>query len=469
MIRLALPAGDLRSPVAEALSSAGLAVEGYGEGSRAYRLPVSGREDVKTRVFRERDIPIQVALGNYDLGICSLTWVKEMAVRFPEQPIIPLANLGIGTTSLYAAVADGAFARLSDLSSLSTIRVASEYPSIAEAFALASRLPVYRVQPVWGSAEGYPPEDADIVVVAASDEAALSTQGLRPLHQILESSTWLVANRDSLSGGEMAAALSHLLPLGKAVVSNGLKLPEPLVAPGARNGTTPHSSKLRVAVPDGHQQRHVVQALADAGLRFEGYDDNNCVRRPGTEIDGLEVKVVRPHDMPQLVALGQIDLGVTGRDCLMEHLYRFPSSPVQELVDLQRGQYNLSAVVTEDLEADTIDEALAIWRRAGRPYIRVASEFAGTADYYARSRHIWRYHVIPIAGASEGFVPEDAELLIEGTETGTTLRENRLKPIDLLYRSTTCVIGHAHPELSGRRSELHRELLAAFSQAARAA
>ena len=132
-------------------------------------------------------------------------------------------------------VADGAFARLSDLSSLSTIRVASEYPSIAEAFALASRLPVYRVQPVWGSAEGYPPEDADIVVVAASDEAALSTQGLRPLHQILESSTWLVANRDSLSGGEMAAALSHLLPLGKAVVSNGLKLPEPLVAPGARN------------------------------------------------------------------------------------------------------------------------------------------------------------------------------------------------------------------------------------------
>ena len=84
----------------------------------------------------------------------------------------------------------------------------------------------------------------------------------------------------------------------------------------------------------------------------------------------------------------------------------------------------------------------------------MASEFAGTADYYARSRHIWRYQVMPIAGASEGFVPEDAELLIEGTETGKTLRENRLKPIDLLYRSTTCVIGRkgASSKSGGPRS-----------------
>jgi ATP phosphoribosyltransferase len=153
----------------------------------------------------------------------------------------------------------------------------------------------------------------------------------------------------------------------------------------------------------------------------------------------------------------------------MEHLHRFPSSPAIELVDLQRGQYNLSAVVSEDLEADTIGDAVEIWRKAGRPFIRVASEFAGTADYYARSRHLWRYHVIPIAGASEGFVPEDAELLIEGTETGKTLRENRLKPIDLLYRSTTCVIGHSEPHVEAGRRGLRDELLAAFAAAARAA
>jgi ATP phosphoribosyltransferase len=212
-----------------------------------------------------------------------------------------------------------------------------------------------------------------------------------------------------------------------------------------------------------------VEALAGAGLELQGYDDSQCVRRPVTTIDGLEVKVVRPHDMPQLVAGGQFDLAVTGRDCLMEHLYRFPSSPVKELVDLRRGQYNLSAVVTEDLEAETIEQALAIWKSQGKSHLRVASEFMGTADHYARSRHFWRYRVIPIAGASEGFVPEDADLLIEGTETGKTLKENRLKPIDLLYRSTTCVIGHTNGQIQGARASLLTELLVAFEKSAQAA
>jgi ATP phosphoribosyltransferase len=224
-----------------------------------------------------------------------------------------------------------------------------------------------------------------------------------------------------------------------------------------------------MAIPDGHQQRHVVGALADAGLSFAGYDDSTCIRRPASGIDGLDVKVVRPHDMPQLVALGQFDIAITGRDCLLEHLHRFPSSPVQELVDLQRGQYNLSAVVTEDLPADRIEEALAYWRGQGKASIRVASEFMSTADYYARSRHLWRYQVMPIAGASEGFVPEDAELLIEGTETGKTLRENRLKPIDLLYRSTTCAIGRKAAALDGPRKAVFDHLLAALQRAGEAA
>lgn len=469
MVRIALPAGDLRAPIAEALSSVGLAVDGYGEGSRAYRLPVSRREDVSTRVFRERDIPIQIALGNYDFGICSLAWVEEMAVRFPEQPVVPLCDLGIGSADLFAACAVGQFDTTSQLGTLPVVRIASEYPNIAEAFALAARLPVYRVQAVWGSADGYPPEDADLVVVAAGDADQLAAQGLNPLHLLLKGSAWLIANRDSLRRSEMGSVLASLVTLGRSVVATGLSMPQHIPSVATGEARRPEGDNLRLAVPDGHQQRHVVQALRDAGLNFAGYDESQCVRRPTTDVQGLEVKVVRPHDMPQLVALGQIDLGVTGRDCLMEHLYRFPSSPAVELVDLQRGQYNLSAVVSEDLEADTIADAVEIWRKAGRPFVRIASEFAGTADYYARSRHLWRYHVIPIAGASEGFVPEDAELLIEGTETGKTLRENRLKPIDLLYRSTTCVIGQAEPTLSAARQGLRNDLLAAFTAAARAA
>jgi ATP phosphoribosyltransferase len=199
----------------------------------------------------------------------------------------------------------------------------------------------------------------------------------------------------------------------------------------------------------------VHQALAKAGLDFDGYEEKTYVRRPTSGIDGLEVKVIRPQDMPQLVALGEFDIAITGLDLLNEHLYAFPSSPAHAALDLQCSQYNLSAVVDGALPADNLAEAMAYWRSVGKPALIIAAEFPATADHYARSRHFWRYRVIPIAGASEGFVPEDADLLIEGTETGRTIAENNLKILDNIYRSTTCLIARRDAVLSGRRRKVY--------------
>ncbi len=470
MIKLALPAGELRAPLAELLSRAGLRVEGYGEGSRSYRLTVPGRDDVSVRVFREKDIPIQVALGNYDLGIAGLDWLMEMQTRFPQEPLAPLADTGIGERRVYAAGAASRLRRLEDIASFPRVRIASEYPNIAEAFARAARLRAYRIQAVWGAAEAYPPEDADVVVVAARDEQPLRDQGLQTLFSLLESSAWLIGNTASLASKDLGPVLRPLLgSLKVSVKDTSLRMPPPIVSGRSSAPRTPRSATLRMAVPDGHQQRHAVEALDAAGLRFDGYDEATFTRRPVSHIDGLEVKVIRPHDMAQLVATGEMDIAITGRDCLNEHLYNFPSSPAHELLDLRRGQYNLSAVVSEDLPAGTMSEALAVWRSQGRTSLRLAAEFPATADHYARGRHFWRYQVIPISGASEGFVPEDADMLIEGTETGRTIAENKLKVIDHLYRSTTCLIGRQGADLRGRRRRTFDEVMAALRRSADAA
>ncbi len=471
MIKLALPAGDLRPPLAQLLAESGLRVEGYGEGARTYRLSAQGMEDIAVRVFREKDVPIQIALGNYDLGVCSLAWLAEMRARFPQQPIVPLRDMGAGQCQVYAAAAEGALHGLGDLRSLPLVRIASEFPNLAEAFAMAARLPAYRVQAVWGAAEAYPPEDADVVVVAAPDERSLRAHGLRALAVLLESSAWLIANAGSLSGKDLSAALRPLLGgqgLARPRVPD-VRLPHPLPAAPPPARTERPRQVLRMALPDGHQHRHVVEALEAAGLALEGYDRSACVRRPGSPLAGLEIKVIRPHDMPQLVATGEMDLAVTGRDLLMEHRYRFPSSPVAEVLDLRRAQFNLSAVVSEDLPAGNIGEAVEFWRSQGKEALRVAAELPSVADHYACSRHFWRYRVIPTAGASEGFIPEDAELLIEGTETGRTLAENRLKAIDLLFRSTTCLIARKGAEFQGRSAAAFDEVLAALGRAAGAA
>ena len=50
--------------------------------------------------------------------------------------------------------------------------------------------------------------------------------------------------------------------------------------------------------------------------------------------------------------------------------------------------------------------------------------------------------MIPTWGASEAFLPEDADLLIENTETGGTLARHNLKIIDTLFESTACLVGN---------------------------
>ncbi|MCS7276843.1 MAG: ATP phosphoribosyltransferase [Dehalococcoidia bacterium] len=466
MIKLALPTGDLRRPLAALLERAGLRVQGYGEGSRAYRLPAEGDGPLRVRVFRERDIPIQIALGNYDIGICGLHWVEEFLCRYPRGDVVRLGGLPVGGTSVWVAAASGQWGGLRDLAGRWGVRIVSEFPNLAEAFALAARLPAYRVVPVWGAAEAYPPEDADLAVVAATDESALAAQGLAPLHRLLQGRAWVIVNRHSLRGKDMGWLLSLLADCGLEA-GEGLSLPPPLsltrVAPAA---PPQERTTVRIALPDGHQQRHVLEALAEAGLEFEGYAEGE--RRPRSRLEGVEVKVVRPQDMPQMVALGNFDLAVSGRDCLLEHLYRFPSSPVEMALDLGRGAFNVSAVVAADLPAESLADALRYWRERGVGTVRIASEFVSIADHYARSRHFWRYRVIPTAGASEGFVPEDAELLIEGTETGRTLVENQLKAIDVLFRSTTCVIVR-RGSLQGPRGRLLSSLLERLARGAVAA
>jgi ATP phosphoribosyltransferase len=446
----------------------GLPVDDYVRGSRSYVVRAAPEDGIRLRVFREKDIPIQIALGNYDLGICGLAWVEDLIQRYPSDAVVPVCDLGLGYSSVYVAAAEGD--SLAGWAGRQGLRIVSEFPSLAEAFARRLRLPAYCVFPVWGAAEVYPPEDAELAVIAAKDEDEVRSQGLTPVHRLLEGSAWLVANRDSLARKDLSAVLEPLLALtgGGNGPPPALSLPvAPAVGrtqPGERSAAG-REDILRLALPDGHQQKHTAAALAAAGLRSSGYDGETAVPRPRAEMPGLEVKVIRPQDMPQQVALGHFDLAISGRDWLRDHRYQFPASPVEEAVDLGVGRYSIAAVVSEDSPARNLEEALGQWRKEGRSTVRVASEYVNIADHCARSRHLPRYKVIPISGASEGFVPEDAEVLIEGTETGATLAANRLKVIERLFESTTCLIAHQGP-VSDRRRRLQAEVVEMFRRSA---
>lgn len=429
MIRVAVPTGDLRKQTAAMLEACDAGIDDYTAGSRMLRYDMLEGAAV-ARVFREKDIPVQVALGNYDIGICSLTWIEELAQRFPGHEVVRIRDLGYGQQSLWLASSDNMCEQ--------SVRIVSEYPNISEAIARRLRLRRYRIFGVAGAAEAYPPEDADIAIVAASDASAIEAHGLRPIAKVLDSSTWLIANRRSLAEKDISPVLARLLAAGTTSPSPALTPPSELqltVRP-----PTPKRDVLRIALADGHNQPHTMGALKAAGIRVPVYEDGTVVRRPSIYIDGAEVKVIRPQDMTQQVALGQFDIAVTGRDLLLDHKVQFPGSPVEEVADLGRSKYSL-AVIVKDVPADTTADAVRWWRSrdANKP-IRIASEFANIADHFARERHFGRYSVIPISGASEGFVPDDAEILIEGIETGSSVRANKLTVLERFFESTICVV-----------------------------
>ncbi|MGI8551662.1 MAG: ATP phosphoribosyltransferase [Dehalococcoidia bacterium] len=460
MIKLALPAGDLRLQTAALLSAIGLHSEEYAAGSRSLRFPLAA-EEAELRVFREKDIPIQIALGNYDLGICNRIWLQELLAHYPQEEVVALRPLGYGRLEVIAAAATETVKELGPIegwSSVEGLRIVSEFPNLGETFALAWRLPRYHLIPLWGAAAAYPPEDADLAVFAGPNafptpataegmDNAVVWSRLQPLVRLTSGSAWLLANRRSLYNRDLSPLLGPLL---RAPVA-GLEpaLPTPLRGapqwgprrPWLRQART----DLRLALPDGHAQRHTFAALMDAGFSFDGYGEREAERRPASGISGLRLKVIRPQDMPQQVALGNFDLAITGRDWLLDHRTAFPSSPVREVADLCRSRYSLSVVVDQHVPGDDLSSALHYWRAIGRPIIRIASEYANLGDHFARQRHIGRYQIIPVAGASEGFVPEDCEILLEGTETGTSVAANRLKVIDRMFESTNCLIAGSVP------------------------
>jgi ATP phosphoribosyltransferase len=450
-VRIALPKGRLLTETAALLKKAGWQLSGYDTSLRNYRLSSGRFPELLIKVFQEKDIPIQVAIGNYDLGICGLDWIEELSTKYTNTALTKVKNLGYGNGALYIA---GSRTQMGlSLDALraqdETIRIASEYPNIAESFALNLRLRRFSIFPVWGAAEAYPPESATLALISGSPDGKSLNNGLIPLSKVIEYSAFLIANRQSWKQkdiSEILATLEKARPDIKDVQSSTtpalLKVSPPPFPIGKEGIDT-----VRIALPDGHQQKFTVELLNRAGIQIDDYPSDTGNRRPNVKLEGIVAKVIRPQDMPLQVANGNFDLAITGRDWLTDHLAAFPSSPVRELLDLKFGWVRIVAVVSNSVPADNI-YALQQQGIGNGSSIRVASEYINLADKYARENHLGMYRIIPTWGATEAFLPEDADLLIENTETGSTIARHNLKIIDTLFESTARLIGIKNGEYS---------------------
>jgi ATP phosphoribosyltransferase len=176
---------------------------------------------------------------------------------------------------------------------------------------------------------------------------------------------------------------------------------------------------LTIAVPRGALFGDTVALLAGLGLDTAELSSNDRKLL----FEDIGVITMRPSDVITYVQAGAADIGVTGKDNLLERSERQPGEGgrrVYELADLGYGRCTM-VLATQDLDPDPAQEAL---RRLG--VMRVATKYPRIA-----ARHLEetgrQAEIVEVKGSVElAPLTGIAEAIVDLTATGTTLRENNL-------------------------------------------
>lgn len=200
---------------------------------------------------------------------------------------------------------------------------------------------------------------------------------------------------------------------------------------------------LRLALPKGRMQDGVLRLMAEAGLPLKVGERDY---RPSVNLAGLDVKVLKPQNIVEMLAAGSRDLGFAGADWVAELGFE-----LTEVLDTGLDPVRLVAAAPE--------AALEAGRLPGRA-LTVASEYENITKAWIKKRGYGDAFVRSY-GATEVFPPEDADCIVDNTASGSTLRANGLAIVDELMRSTTRL--YANPRAlddPGRRERIeHLALL----------
>jgi len=193
--------------------------------------------------------------------------------------------------------------------------------------------------------------------------------------------------------------------------------------------TTKPAPALKLGLPKGSLQDATLQLLLRAGWRV-----TVSSRSYFPNIDDPEVHcmLVRAQEMARYVETGALDAGITGRDWVME-----TGAEVQEMAELLYAKQSL-APVRWVLAVPDNDPAQSASDLQGKV---IATEVVNLTKKYL-ARHGVEARVEFSWGATEVKVPQLADAIVEITETGSSLRANRLRIIDTVLESRTVFIAN---------------------------
>lgn len=210
--------------------------------------------------------------------------------------------------------------------------------------------------------------------------------------------------------------------------------------------------RLTIAIPKGKLYEPTVELLTRAGLGGDalGPEDSRQLMFESAAA-GIRFLVTRPSDVPTYVAHGAADLGIVGKDVLLEDTQTYT-----ELLDLGYGECRMVLAAREEAAGGTAGTGSTLGVSGsplglpgsplglapGRTVARVATKFPRVAERFFAEQG-WPVEVVVLHGAVElASAIGLADAIVDIVSTGQTLRENHLVPLQDIARSTVRLIAN---------------------------
>ena len=179
--------------------------------------------------------------------------------------------------------------------------------------------------------------------------------------------------------------------------------------------------KIRIAIPNkGRIKQPAIDTLNGAGITINEEERTYISQTSDPRYQAI---FARANDIPVYVQYGAVDLGITGHDLILER-----EADVLELLDLEFGKATLVLAVPEDSSIRSVNDIPTL--------TRIATEFPTiTRKYFEKLGK--QVEVLEVNGTAELAPKLDlAQMIVDITSTGETLRKNKLRIIGEILNST---------------------------------
>ncbi|MDR3348797.1 MAG: ATP phosphoribosyltransferase [Acidaminococcales bacterium] len=185
---------------------------------------------------------------------------------------------------------------------------------------------------------------------------------------------------------------------------------------------------ITIALPKGKLFAQSRELLEKAGYGAPGLSEDSRKLVIKNEAAGLSFVITKPMDLPTYVEYGAADIGIIGKDVLLEE-----QKDIYELLDLGFGKCRLMLAVPAGLRRSKLTDYANL--RVATKYPRVAAEFFHGIGIQAEIIYLnGSIELAPMVGLSE--------MIVDIVETGRTLRENKLDEIAVIHAATARLIAN---------------------------